>query len=502
MDLSLGDKSLSPPNGQGKTPDTLERARLRSLVWPDQEDRDERNRKAYDVRFCRAFGTSAGLLLSGLVYLSDKGHDPEGWIFETKDGIQERFGLGSRYEVDQARKKLEDEGVLETTKRPRRALRKGKLVVISPSPVIHYKVKLAELAARLGLLVEPGGEKVEDASLNRGSKQSRVDHSSSARTRARIGEDEPLLISSDHSQMNTTEISPRGANAPRGSSNEVKKAFTLYCGMLEASGFFVSQEDRDRVPGNLKRVQENLRKGETIGAVIERMVEARRERGYDLSPQQALNDMRQGASGRKGRGHPGMMERKTKSRWDDDVDRWPNGKVRPARRTTTKVDDDEDVPSPREEEPVVPSPEREAARAKDEAVERRAKLVMRATRGDEEAMVELGWAAAPVEEPLPASVEDDQEQGPPEQEDPTPALSRPKRLLLMRHLVGLWVERSNLPELVRRHIEGEPEAPTAEEIVLRARELVDPDLPPDDVRDAVEAFLENTKIDGSGRAHR
>jgi hypothetical protein len=124
----------------------LSRGELRDLVWPE---RDQENRKAYDVRYLRLFGTRAGLLLSQLVYWSDKGHDPEGWVYKTKDEIIEEFGLGSRYEVDQARHRLEDEGVLETERRPRHAWRDGEWRVVHPSPVLHYRVDLSALAKRL-----------------------------------------------------------------------------------------------------------------------------------------------------------------------------------------------------------------------------------------------------------------------------------------------------------------------------------------------------------------
>ena len=147
-------------NGKSITEyDRLSREQLRSLVWPLTVE--DINRKAYDLRYLHLFGTSAGLLLSQLVYWSDKGHDPDGWIYKTKDEIIEEFGLGSRYEVDQARHRLEDEGVLETERRPRHGWRDGEWRVRHPSPVLHYRVDLLALAKQLDDLV-------------RSSKQSRV----------------------------------------------------------------------------------------------------------------------------------------------------------------------------------------------------------------------------------------------------------------------------------------------------------------------------------------
>jgi hypothetical protein len=147
-------------NGKSITEyDQLSRGQLRSLVWPLTEE--DINRKAYDLRYLRLFGTSAGLLLSQLVYWSDKGHDPDGWIYKTKDEIIEEFGLDSRYQVDQARHRLEKEGVLETKRRPRYDWRDGEWRVRHPSPVLHYRVDLLALAKRLD-------------DLEQRSKQSRV----------------------------------------------------------------------------------------------------------------------------------------------------------------------------------------------------------------------------------------------------------------------------------------------------------------------------------------
>ena len=139
-------------NGQPATEGTLrdlDRKVLRTVVWPD--DDEPRNRKAYDLRFLRMFGTDAGLLLSQLVYWSERGHHPEGWIYKTTQEIIEEVGLDSRYAVEKARKTLEDEGVLEAQKMARRRRVDGELRVVQNSAVWHYRVNLAALAERLGL---------------------------------------------------------------------------------------------------------------------------------------------------------------------------------------------------------------------------------------------------------------------------------------------------------------------------------------------------------------
>lgn len=128
---------------------------LRQQVWPEEGE----DRIAYDVRYLRLFGTPAGLLLSQLVFWSDKGSDADGWIYKTRDEIIEEVGLASKYEVDEARKALESGGVLETTRRPRRGWRERdgerKWVVIHPSPVLHFRVDLVALAVRLALEDDP-----------------------------------------------------------------------------------------------------------------------------------------------------------------------------------------------------------------------------------------------------------------------------------------------------------------------------------------------------------
>lgn len=143
---------------------TLERGRLRALVWaPTDEDI---HRFAYDPRYCRMFGANAGLLLSQLVFWSDKGDDPDGWVYETKDGIGERWGVGSRHEVDTARHRLKAAGVLEWTKRPRRRSDGG---YYGPSPTLHYRIDLAALAALLDLFEQDPEATIK--TLNRLSKQ-------------------------------------------------------------------------------------------------------------------------------------------------------------------------------------------------------------------------------------------------------------------------------------------------------------------------------------------
>ena len=60
--------------------------------------------------------TNAGLMLSQAYYWSDRTKDPNGWFYKTKKEWEEETGL-SRYEQENARKKLVNEGLLEETRR-------------------------------------------------------------------------------------------------------------------------------------------------------------------------------------------------------------------------------------------------------------------------------------------------------------------------------------------------------------------------------------------------
>jgi hypothetical protein len=78
------------------------------------------------IAFHRAFadlaGSAAGgLFLSQLFYWSDKGTDPDGWIYKSIEEWREETCL-TRYEQEAARKILTASGILETERRgmPRR----------------------------------------------------------------------------------------------------------------------------------------------------------------------------------------------------------------------------------------------------------------------------------------------------------------------------------------------------------------------------------------------
>ncbi len=68
-----------------------------------------------------------------IYYWSDKGQDPDGWIYKNKEELEEETTL-SRYQQDRARKKLEEMGYLET-----------KIKKANGSPTLHYKVDIGKV---------------------------------------------------------------------------------------------------------------------------------------------------------------------------------------------------------------------------------------------------------------------------------------------------------------------------------------------------------------------
>lgn len=73
------------------------------------------------IAFHRAFaeiakGATGGLFLSQLFYWSDKGDDPEGWIYKTQEQWTEETAL-TRSEQERARKILVGLGLLEEARR-------------------------------------------------------------------------------------------------------------------------------------------------------------------------------------------------------------------------------------------------------------------------------------------------------------------------------------------------------------------------------------------------
>jgi hypothetical protein len=84
---------------------------------------------AFHPVLARLFGgINEAVYWQQLHYWSDKGKRPDGFIYKTKEKIEEETTL-TRYQQDSVRKKLEQAGYLET-----------KLIKANGAPTLHYKV--------------------------------------------------------------------------------------------------------------------------------------------------------------------------------------------------------------------------------------------------------------------------------------------------------------------------------------------------------------------------
>ena len=86
---------------------------------------------AVRVSMVKRFGsTDCAMYLQQLMYWSDKGSRTDGFIYKTKDEIEEETGL-SRKKQDSSRRMLEKQGLLET-----------KLLKANGAPTLHYRVNV------------------------------------------------------------------------------------------------------------------------------------------------------------------------------------------------------------------------------------------------------------------------------------------------------------------------------------------------------------------------
>jgi len=73
-------------------------------------------------------GIEEAIYIQQLYYWSDKGKRGDGYIYKSKKEWEEETTL-SRYQQDRIRKKLKEQGIIET-----------KLIKANGSPTIHYKI--------------------------------------------------------------------------------------------------------------------------------------------------------------------------------------------------------------------------------------------------------------------------------------------------------------------------------------------------------------------------
>ena len=267
----------------GSRLEEMNREELHSLVWPKK---DEKNRNAYDLRYLRLFGTSAGVMLSQLVYWTTRGHDSDGWVYKTKEEIIVEFGLGTVYEVNKARHRLEDEGVLETERRPRRG---PDGTVRHPSPVLHYRVKLAALAERLR---EQAEQDQRQEKLNYSSKPATFADSSTPDSQTPV--DHLHSPESGKEECSYTETTTQTKTEKKEWLTPLPLRANDYVGWLvwelEQQGFFLDSDQKKKYAGNFGTLQ---RKGIEHGELcrVKSRIVAEWPR-HQLSPQAALGDLR------------------------------------------------------------------------------------------------------------------------------------------------------------------------------------------------------------------
>ncbi len=88
---------------------------------------------AYWASLAKATGSvKLAVLLSQLWYWRDKGHDPDGWVYKTRESIYDETGL-SRQEQETARKLGRELGILREIKK-------------RIPPIIHFQIDVSALA--------------------------------------------------------------------------------------------------------------------------------------------------------------------------------------------------------------------------------------------------------------------------------------------------------------------------------------------------------------------
>jgi len=116
-----------------------ERAALKARLLRSDET-GSRDYFALQAKCVRRFGPSAGIFIRQLVFWTDKSMLADGWLYKTRNEMQEETGL-SRRQQEKARKILTKKGVLEEDIRtvpPHHHYR-----------VLHYRVRLAQLLEML-----------------------------------------------------------------------------------------------------------------------------------------------------------------------------------------------------------------------------------------------------------------------------------------------------------------------------------------------------------------
>lgn len=245
-----------------------------------------------------------------------RGARPDGFIDKTNAQMKRECGLTDRM-LEKAIKNLEPVALIEVCK-------------VKPRNGGNYKINAYRVpdAAKVWLAKVVAKRVLEDWADDNTKQAERLREKAGAYLHGGVVETTPepqgsQLVTPTQEQGQQVD-NPRGYNllvphkstdshispssryerseTPQKAREMTKNPFTVYCSLLELSGLEVTPEDREKVAPNLKRLSErdDLKDGE-LGAVISRMVDARRLRNYQLSPQQALADERAERHGRGGR---------------------------------------------------------------------------------------------------------------------------------------------------------------------------------------------------------
>lgn len=141
-------------------PETAEKAPLspeeRAQIRAQLMSHDAGNALRFQAKAIKKYGAAGGIMCRELLFWDGMGWDPDGYIYNTKEQWQEKTGLSPKSQ-DGGRKRLEEAGVLEVERRPRRD-HDGK--IWSSSPVLHFRLDLRELFEQMT---------PEGATLNQGS---------------------------------------------------------------------------------------------------------------------------------------------------------------------------------------------------------------------------------------------------------------------------------------------------------------------------------------------
>ncbi len=111
-----------------------------------------RERRGYDdlLTVPRAFieltgDTDSALLLSQLLYWTERAASPQGWVYKSRDDWRLELGL-NRYRLDRARRRLRDLGVLEEAHH-----------LVGSRRILHLRPRCSDLCAALNAQPRDGG---------------------------------------------------------------------------------------------------------------------------------------------------------------------------------------------------------------------------------------------------------------------------------------------------------------------------------------------------------